>query len=69
MPHKVTYGADFDDDYDIYDDYNEDNYEYNYGKGLDEHESGIRFFFFFLHFSVELILCDLILIFHPFLTM
>ncbi|KAK1419992.1 hypothetical protein QVD17_29482 [Tagetes erecta] len=39
MPRKVTYGADFDDDYDIYDDYQEDNYDYNYGNGIDEHDT------------------------------
>ncbi|KAF5778179.1 putative protein-synthesizing GTPase [Helianthus annuus] len=39
MPRKVTYGVDFDDDYDIYDDYNEDNYDYNYGNGTDDHNT------------------------------
>ncbi|KAL8241642.1 hypothetical protein R6Q59_011944 [Mikania micrantha] len=34
MPRKVTYGVDFDDDYDIYDDYREDNYE----SAWDSHE-------------------------------
>lgn len=40
MPRKVTYGVDFDDDYDIYDDYQEDNYDYNYGNGIDAHDTG-----------------------------
>lgn len=40
MPRKVTYGVDFDEDYDIYDDYHKDNDDYNYGNGIDEHESG-----------------------------
>ncbi|XP_071715981.1 uncharacterized protein [Rutidosis leptorrhynchoides] len=39
MPRKVTHGVDFDEDYDIYDDYDEDNYDYNYGNGIDQHES------------------------------
>ncbi|XP_076893046.1 uncharacterized protein LOC143544963 isoform X1 [Bidens hawaiensis] len=39
MPRKVTYGVDFDDDYDIYDDYQEDNYDYNYGNGIDAHDT------------------------------
>ncbi|XP_024990348.1 HBS1-like protein isoform X1 [Cynara cardunculus var. scolymus] len=39
MPRKVTYGVDFDDDYDIYDDYHDDNYNYDYGNGVDEHDS------------------------------
>ncbi|KAI3816778.1 hypothetical protein L1987_16482 [Smallanthus sonchifolius] len=37
MPHKVTYGVDFDDNYDIYDDYDEDNYDHSYGNGIDDH--------------------------------
>ncbi|KAJ9554546.1 hypothetical protein OSB04_018591 [Centaurea solstitialis] len=39
MPRKVTYGVDFDDNYDIYDDYHDDNYNYDYGNGIDEHDS------------------------------
>ncbi|KAI7741999.1 hypothetical protein M8C21_024066 [Ambrosia artemisiifolia] len=39
MPRKVTHGVDFDDDYDIYDDYAEDNYDYNYGNGTNDHDT------------------------------
>ncbi|KAI3696488.1 hypothetical protein L1987_79506 [Smallanthus sonchifolius] len=37
MPRKVTYGVDFDDNYDIYDDYDEDNHDHSYGNGIDDH--------------------------------
>lgn len=56
MPRKVTYGVDFDDDYDIYDDYQEDNYDYNYGNGIDEHDTGNWFLtcYFFLNLLMAL---------------
>ncbi|XP_023745666.1 uncharacterized protein LOC111893814 isoform X1 [Lactuca sativa] len=38
MPRKVSYGVDFDEEYDAYDDYRDD-YDYNHGNGIDEHET------------------------------
>ncbi|CAI9300068.1 unnamed protein product [Lactuca saligna] len=38
MPRKVSYGVDFDEEYDAYDDYHDD-YDYNHGNGIDENET------------------------------
>ncbi|KAI3779459.1 hypothetical protein L2E82_09178 [Cichorium intybus] len=39
MPRKVSYGVDFDEEYDAYDAYDDDNYTYSYDNGIEEHEN------------------------------
>ncbi|CAH1434800.1 unnamed protein product [Lactuca virosa] len=41
MPRKVSYGVDFDEEYDAYDDYC-DEYDYNHGNGIEEHDTECR---------------------------
>ncbi|KAI3751685.1 hypothetical protein L2E82_22776 [Cichorium intybus] len=43
MPRKVSYGVDFDEEYDAYDAYDDDNYTYSYDNGIEEHENVPKF--------------------------